>query len=65
MLLGLWVSVLFGHAKVDHVDDIGILALGTSDQKVVWLDIAVNEVLFVNRLDTRELVVGDKLENQL
>eukprot|EP00445_Apocalathium_hangoei_P061646 CAMPEP_0204094030 /NCGR_PEP_ID=MMETSP0360-20130528/190721_1 /ASSEMBLY_ACC=CAM_ASM_000342 /TAXON_ID=268821 /ORGANISM="Scrippsiella Hangoei, Strain SHTV-5" /LENGTH=312 /DNA_ID=CAMNT_0051043337 /DNA_START=633 /DNA_END=1567 /DNA_ORIENTATION=- len=43
VLLRLRVTVLLGQAKVDYVDLVGLLA--QADQKVVRLDIAVDEVL--------------------
>ena len=55
VLLRLGVAVLLGHSKVDDVDDVGDLGLGAADEEVVGLDVAVDEVLFVDRLDPREL----------
>lgn len=51
MLFGLRVSVLFRHSKIDDMDDIGCFAVRPTDQEVIWLDIAVDEIFFVNRLD--------------
>lgn len=59
VLLGLGVAVLLGHAKIDHVDDIGCLGTRSSNQEVVRLDITVDEVLFVYRLDSRKHLLGD------
>lgn len=59
MLLGLGVSVLLGHTEVDHVDDVGRLGSWSSNQKVVGLDITVDEVLFVYRLDSGKHLLGD------
>lgn len=59
VLLGLGVSVLLGHTEVDHVDDVGRLGSWSSDQKVVGLDITVDEVLFVYRLDSGKHLLGD------
>lgn len=59
VLLGLGVSVLLGHAKINHVDDIGCLGTRSSDQEVVRFDITVDEVLFVYRLDSRKHLFGD------
>jgi hypothetical protein len=59
VLLGLGVSVLLGHAEIDHVDDIGCLSTRSSNQEVVRLDITVDEVLFVYRLDSRKHLLGD------
>ena len=55
VLLGLWVAVLLGHAEVNGVDDIGRLRAWSADQKVVWLDISVDEVLLVDSLDSGQL----------
>lgn len=57
MLFGLWVAVLLGHAKVDHMDQVGVFGVGLSSQKVVWLDITVDQVLFVDCLHPRQLCV--------
>jgi hypothetical protein len=37
------------------VHDVAILGAGAADEEVVGLDVAVDEVLFVDRLDSREL----------
>ena len=50
VLLGLGVAVLLGHAEVDDVDDVGRLGVGSADEEVVGLDVAVDQVLFVDRL---------------
>lgn len=55
MLFCLGVTVLLGHAKIDNVNQVGVLAVGSSDQEVVGLDITVNQVLFVDCLDTVQL----------
>lgn len=52
VLLGLGVSVLLCHAEIDHVDDIGSLGSRSANQKVVRLDISVDQVLLVDRLDS-------------
>jgi len=41
MLLGLGVTILLGHAKVDDVDNIGGLGAGAADEEVVRFDVAV------------------------
>ena len=56
MLFGFRISVLFCHPKVDNVNDIGKFSVRPTKQEIVWLDIAVDEVLFVNCLDPRELI---------
>lgn len=50
MLLGLWVSVLFGHSEIDDMDDIGGFGTGASDKEVVGLDVSVDQVAVMNRL---------------
>lgn len=55
VLLGLWVAVLFGHAKINNVNDIGCFTPRPSDKEVVWFDISVDQVLFMDSLDTGEL----------
>ena len=52
MLLGLWVSVLFGHSEIDDMDDIGGFGTGASDEEVVGLDVSVDQVAVVDRLDS-------------
>jgi hypothetical protein len=49
MLFGFWVTVLLGHAKVNHKDEIGCVGSWPSDQKVVRFDISVYQVVFVQR----------------
>lgn len=56
MLLGFGVSILFSHAKVNHVNDIGGFGVWSANQEVIGLDIAVDEVLLVNRLNSRKLL---------
>lgn len=51
------VTILFGHTEVDDMDDIGGLRSGTANQKVIGLDITVDEVLFVDGLDAGKLIV--------
>lgn len=48
------ISVLFGHAKVDDVNDIGSFGAWSANEKVVRLDIAVDKVLFVNGLNAEK-----------
>lgn len=55
MLLGFRIAILLGHAKVDHVHQIGILGVGPSNQKVVGLDITIDQILLVDSLDSEEL----------
>jgi len=55
VLLGLGITVLLGHTEVDDMDDVGSLGRGATNEEVVGLYVAVNEVLFVDRLDARKL----------
>ena len=55
MLLGLGVTVLLSHTKVDHMDDISALGAGATDKEVVRLDVAVDEILLVDGLNARKL----------
>jgi hypothetical protein len=57
VLLGFGISVLLGHAKVDDVNHIGSLGSRSSDEEVVRLDIAIDQILFVDCLDTRKLIM--------
>lgn len=59
MLFSLGVAVLFGHAKVDDMNHVGVFAVWLADQKVVGLDVAVDQVLFMDRLDTRQLLLSE------
>lgn len=58
VLLGLGVAVLLRHTEINHVDDIGGLGSLPSDQEVIGLDIAVDQVLLVDGLDTGQLGKG-------
>ena len=51
----LGIPVLLGHSEIDDVNDIFSLGTGTSDQEVVGLDVTVDQVLFMNRLDPGDL----------
>jgi hypothetical protein len=55
VLLGLGVTVLLGHAKVDNVDDVGALGARATDEEVIGLDVTIDEVLLVDGLDARKL----------
>ena len=55
MLLGLWVAVLLGHAEINNVNNVGCFTSGTSNEEVVWFDISVDQVLFMNSLNSGEL----------
>lgn len=51
MLLRLRVTVLLSHTEIDHMDDIGVFGSRSPNQEVVWLDISVNKISFMDRLD--------------
>lgn len=55
MLFRLWIPVLLRHSKIHHVDYISRLRPRSTNEKVIGLDIAVYEVLFVDCLNSREL----------
>lgn len=55
VLFCLWIAVLLGHPKVDDVNEVCILRAWTANKEVVGLDIAVDEVLLVNGLHSRNL----------
>lgn len=59
VLFRLGVTVLFGHAEVNDVDDIGRLGTRSADEEVVRLDVAIDQVLLVNRLHARQHLFGD------
>ena len=54
-MLRLRIPILFGHSEVHNMDDILSLAGYLADQEVVGFDVPVDEVLFVDRLDTGKL----------
>lgn len=55
VLLRLGVTVLFGHTKIDNVDNVGALRSWTANEEVVGLDVPVDQVLLVDCLDSRQL----------
>jgi len=48
-----WISVLLGEAKIDQVDDVGVIS--DSNQYISGLQVPVNEVASMNVLKTRNL----------
>lgn len=56
MLFGLGVSILLCHAKIDDMNDIGGFRARAANEEVIWLDIAVNEILLVDGLDAGKLL---------
>jgi hypothetical protein len=57
VLLRLGVTVLLGHTKVDNVDNIGALRARAADKEVIGLDVPVDEVLLVDGLNSRQLIL--------
>lgn len=55
MLFCFGVSVLFRHAKIDNMNDICGFGIGSTDKEIVWFDVAIDQILFVNCLDSRKL----------
>ena len=55
VLLRLRVTVLLSHTKVHNVNYISALGAWSANQEVVRLDIAVDEVLLVDGLNSRQL----------
>lgn len=53
----LGIAVLFGHTKVDDMDGVSALGAWATDEEIVWLDISVDQVLFVNSLHPRQLLL--------
>lgn len=60
VLLCLWISVLLGHPKIYDVNEVCILRSWSANKEVVWFDIAVDEVLLVDGLHSRNLTSIDK-----
>ena len=53
MNMCVWISVLLGEAKIDQVDDVGIIS--DANQYISGLQVPVNEVASMNVLKTRNL----------
>ena len=52
------VVVNLGEPEIDDVNEIA--AFADTHKKVVWLDVAMNEVARVDELDTGDQLVGEK-----
>jgi hypothetical protein len=62
----LWVSVLFGKTEINHIDLVSTLS--NAHEKVVGLDVPVDEVSRVNVFNSGDQLVGeeeDSLEREL
>lgn len=55
MLFSLGISILLSHAKVNHMNNVGRLCTRLAYQKIIGLDITVDEVFFMNSLHSRQL----------
>jgi hypothetical protein len=55
MLLRFGIPILLAHAKIHHMDDIGNFGSRSTKEEVVRLDVTVDEVLFVDCLNSPEL----------
>ena len=58
-MLSLGVAVLLSHAKIDHVNDVRGLSSWAADQEVVRFDVTVDQVLFVNSLNSGKHLLCD------
>jgi len=64
VLTGLGVTETLGQAKVDYVDV--VLLLADTDKEVIWLNVSVQEVARVHKLDPLKLKsIIRKVENIL
>lgn len=64
----LGVAVVLRHAKVDEVNDIGVLGTGYTDEEIVGFDVAVDERLVVHGLDAGDHLLrshADGLDREL
>lgn len=52
MLLRLGISILLGHTEINNVDYISSLGVRATNEEVIGLDITVDKVLLVDRLDS-------------
>lgn len=55
VLLRSRIPVLLGHAEIDRMDQVGRFGPWSTDEEIVWLDVSVNQVLLMNRLDSSDL----------
>lgn len=58
MKVGLGVTVLLGQTKINHIDLVSTLA--NAHQKIVRLDVTVNERLGMDIFDTGDELVGQQ-----
>ena len=55
VLFSLRVAILLGHSEINNVNDIGSLGGWATDQEVIRLNIAVDQILLVDCLDAGQL----------
>ena len=55
VLFGFRISVLLGHPKINDVNNISCLTIRSTNEEIIWLDVAVDEVLLVDSLNSRQL----------
>lgn len=55
VLLCLWIPILLCHAKINHKHLVGNIRIRSTDKKVVWLDISVDEITFMDTLNSADL----------
>lgn len=55
VLLRLWVTVLLSHTEIHNVNYVSAFGARSANEKVVRLDVAIDEVLLVNSLNSRQL----------
>jgi hypothetical protein len=55
VLFRLGVTVLLSHTKIHNVNHIGALRAGLADKKVFRLDVAVDKILLMDGLDSRQM----------
>ena len=63
MLPGLGITILLRHSEVHNVDKIGILRSWLTNEEIVRLYVAVDQVFVVDRLNTRDL--HDEVNDEL
>lgn len=57
MLASAIVTILFGQTEIDQEDFVTVAT--DAHEKVIWLDVAVNEVLVVNKLNATYHLIGE------
>lgn len=55
MLFSFRITVLFGHAKINHVDGVCIFCSWAPYQEIIGLDISVDQIPLVDALYTSDL----------